>query len=142
MKKKKTLKKYIYERDNQRCHFCNKELKFKQISLDHYLPKSENGVDDIFNIVLSCKKCNKEKKNRIPEDYESILIKHFKQGVKDKKITASALKIKYDELLTMVSFVYRIEYIGKSIVLQGGKYRFYVKNNHIYQIVKFGQPGE
>lgn len=142
MKKKKSLKKYVYERDHRRCHFCNKELQFKQISLDHYLPKSKNGSNDIFNIVLSCKKCNKEKKNRVPTGYENILMRNFVQGVKDKKITASGLRIKYNTLCTMVSSIYRIEYIGKNTVFQGGKYRFYVKNNHIYRIVNLGQPEE
>lgn len=133
---KKTLKKYIYERDGKRCSFCEKELLFRQISLDHYLPKSHNGPNDVFNIVLSCKKCNKHKKNSIPNDYETIMIRNLKQGIIDKKISASG--IKYKDLIDKTKDIERIESINEFVVFQSKKYRFYNKKNHIDKIIELG----
>jgi len=79
MRRKRIDKKYIYERDKGICTFCGRELLLRQISLDHYLPKSKGGPDDIFNLVLSCKKCNEYKKSRIPPDYKDKIIELFKK---------------------------------------------------------------
>ncbi len=136
---KKTIKKYIYERDGRKCHFCRKELSFRQISLDHYLPRSMNGPDDIYNMVLCCKKCNKYKKNRIPSDYESVMIENFIQGVKDKKITAPGLRIKIKELSEVTASTNRVEAIGEDVVFQSGKHRFYVNKGHIRKIINIGE---
>jgi len=136
---KKTLKKYIYERDNRKCYFCNKDLLFHQISLDHYLPKSEKGPDDLFNIVLSCKKCNKYKKNKIPVDYEEVWLSNFKQAIMDKRITSSVTKLKHKELEDFSKMLDKIESIQEDwTVLQGKKYRVYVKNNKVYKVINLG----
>ncbi len=136
MRQKTKDKRYIYIRDNKQCYFCNKELLFKQISLDHYLPRSKGGPDDIFNLVLSCKRCNKLKKSSIPEDYKDIMINLFKKGVKDRKIIAAGIGIKQKELMDIIEDVFRIEDIGEEYtVFQSYNYRFYIKQNKIYKII-------
>lgn len=138
MDHKKTLKKYIYERDGRRCFFCGKDLLFRQVSLDHYLPKSHHGPDDVFNIVLSCKKCNRIKKNRVPEDFENIMIENLKTAVMDRKIKLSGIKIKNDELMKEVEEVNKIEDMSEYTVFQGKVNRFYVKNDTLYKFIKLG----
>jgi CRISPR/Cas system Type II protein with McrA/HNH and RuvC-like nuclease domain len=139
---KKTMKKYIYERDDRKCRFCQRELLFRKISLDHYLPKSKKGPDDLYNLVLCCKKCNKLKKNRTPSDYESVMIENFIKGIKDRKITAPGLGIKNKMLLEMAEAIERIEDIGEDVVFQSSKHRFYVKKGHIKKIVNIGESVE
>ncbi|NLK71919.1 MAG: hypothetical protein GX285_02725 [Clostridiales bacterium] len=135
---KKTVKKYIYERDGRKCRFCDKDLLFRQISLDHYVPKSKNGPDDIFNIVLSCKKCNKYKMDKILPDYDETIIENFKQAVIDKKILESSEHLKYQELSEMIKSVDRVESIGEITIFQGKNHRFYVKDNNIFKIIHLG----
>lgn len=136
MKHKKNEKKYIYMRDNGICHFCGKELSFKQISLDHYLPKSKGGPDDTFNLVCSCKGCNKYKKSSVPDDYKEMILDLFKKAVRDGKITGAGIKIKKKELIRLTDQVIKIEKIGTCLVFQSNTHRFYVKNNTIYKIVR------
>lgn len=138
MNNKKALKKYIFERDKKQCRFCCKELVFRQISLDHYLPKSKSGPNDVFNIVLSCKKCNKHKENRVPSNYEEVLLNNFKQGVMDKKIKSSVVKLKHQDLLKIAETVEKIESIHTYTVFQGKKYRMYVKKDNVFKIVELG----
>lgn len=136
MRPKKVLKTYIYERDEKKCYFCEKPLAFHQISLDHYLPKSKGGTDDVFNIVLSCKKCNKYKKSTVPKDYKDVILALFKQAVKDRKITVSRLKLQ--EIEGYIEEVHKIEEILDCVVFQSDNKRFYVKNNKITKLVAIG----
>lgn len=135
---KKQEKQYIYFRDGGSCTFCGKELQLRQASLDHYLPKSKGGPDAVYNIVLSCKTCNKLKKSSIPEDYEDVMIRLLKKGVRDKKITGSALKIRHQELEALVAEVDKVEHIGEYTVFQSPRYRFYVKGDKIVRVVQIG----
>lgn len=136
MKRKKAEKQYVYERDNKICSFCGKELLFKQVSLDHYLPKSKGGPDETFNFVLSCRKCNKMKKNHVPKNYKEVMIDLFKRAVEDGKIVGAGIKIKQRELKEITQKVYKVENIGEYTVFQSKDHRFYVKQNKIYKIVR------
>ncbi|SET59539.1 HNH endonuclease [Natronincola peptidivorans] len=136
MRPKKINKSYIYERDERKCYFCEKPLPFQQTSLDHYLPKSRGGPNDIYNIVLSCKRCNKYKKSAVPKDYEEVIIALFKQGVKDRKIIA--VNIKLQKILEDIEAIHRIEEIGDYVVFQSNNKRVYVKHNKIVKLVVIG----
>ncbi len=134
MKHKKSNKRYIYLRDDGICFFCDKELQFKQISLDHYLPKSKGGPDEIYNLVCSCKRCNKYKKSTVPEDYKEVMLNLFKKAIKDGKITS--IGIKQRDLTDLTDNVCKIEEIGEYTVFQSNVHRFYVKNNMIHKIIR------
>lgn len=136
MKRKKNDKRYVYIRDRGMCYFCDKELLFKQVSLDHYLPKSKGGPDDIFNLVCCCKGCNKYKKSNVPEDYKEVMVDLFKKAVRDGKIASAGIKIIKRVLIELIDRVYKTEEIGRYTVFQSATHRFYVKNNRIYKLAK------
>ncbi|MBM7581690.1 hypothetical protein JOD02_000527 [Caldicoprobacter guelmensis] len=138
MKPKKSVKSYIYERDGHRCHFCAKRLEFHQASLDHYLPKSKGGTSDIFNLILSCKKCNKLKKSSIPADFEEVMIQLFKIGVRDGVIRTSLPQFSTDEIKNIAENIDRVEAINKYVVFQSKTHRLYIKNNRIIKIIHLG----
>lgn len=138
MKPKKSIKSYIYERDGRRCRFCTKHLQFHQASLDHYLPRSKGGTNDIFNLILSCKKCNKLKKSSIPPDFEQVMIELFKTGVRDGVIRASLPQFSTDEIKSLVESVDRLEAINRYVVFQSKTHRLYVKDNRIIKVVRIG----
>lgn len=134
MKHKRSDKRYIYIRDGGTCYFCGKELLFKQISLDHYLPKSKGGPNDSFNLVCSCRRCNKYKKSSVPDDYKDVLLSLFKKAVEDGKMTA--IGVKKNDLIKLTDEANRLEEIGEYTVFQSCSNRFYVKNNMIEKIVR------
>jgi len=61
-------RKNIFLRDNFTCYYCNDQLKAKELTLDHVLPKSKGGWNNWDNIVTACIPCNKKKGNRTPEE--------------------------------------------------------------------------
>ncbi len=132
MMEKKTIKRYIYERDGRCCTYCGKELLFKQISLDHHFPRSRGGSDDVFNMVLSCRKCNKLKSSRIPQIYEENMIRLFQKALEDRRINISKVKFSHDELLKIAADIDRVEdFGGDCTVFQSPFYRILVYRGSI-----------
>ncbi len=136
MKKKYVDKSYIYERDGKKCVFCGKNLKFKQMSIDHYFPKSRGGTNDVFNLVLSCKRCNTLKSSRIPNGYKKKLTKLFLKAVDDEKISASVSRMPKKRVKDIALGMKRIEHMGEYYAFQNDSYRIYVKDDQIYKIIQ------
>ena len=43
------------------CHYCGEELPFDKCTLDHKLSRGRGGKNEIRNLVVCCKRCNKLK---------------------------------------------------------------------------------
>lgn len=71
---KPSIRNAIRVRDNSRCAYCNRHVPKKQRSLDHVEPRSKGGCDDHWNLVLTCKSCNSQKKDRSLNDYCEYLV--------------------------------------------------------------------
>lgn len=136
MVKKKSQKSYIYERDGKKCTYCGKQLAFRQISLDHYYPRSMGGPDDVFNIALSCRSCNKFKRSGVPADWKERAIGKFKRAVHDERILSAGIKIRRSELKELAGQVDRIEKIGKVSVFSSRTHSFHVRKDAITKIAK------
>lgn len=65
---KETIK-HIFERDDYKCKFCGKE---RDLILDHIIPLSKNGNNNIENLQVLCMKCNDSKGNKNPPSYKSF----------------------------------------------------------------------
>ena len=51
----------VYLRDNYICQYCKQMFSYKELTLDHVLPKSLGGKLTWTNTVTACKKCNNQK---------------------------------------------------------------------------------
>ena len=133
MKPRTKEKLYIYYRENKKCFYCKKDLLYKQISIDHFYPLSLGGTHDVFNIVSSCKKCNKIKENNLPENALDTLVNLFKKAVNDDFITGTNLDISNRELKELLLKVYRVKNISGEFIFESSNYRFYIKDNQVYK---------
>ena len=59
----------IYNRAKGKCVLCGKEIKLQKMSIDHIVPLSMGGQDDLSNMQCTCYACNKFKSNILPEDF-------------------------------------------------------------------------
>lgn len=68
MKEVKFTRENIFERDNFVCQYCGTQFAFKNLNLDHVIPRDRGGRTSWENIVTSCVRCNTRKANRMPHE--------------------------------------------------------------------------
>ena len=131
-------KKYIYLRENKKCFHCGKDLtSLGKATLDHYFPRSKGGSYDLFNLVCSCKKCNKYKRSLIPEDYEGVHIILFKRALEDKKMTYySTIRVNHYDMVKLAEEIDKVKSYKDYTIFESSYYKFYVKENKIFKVEK------
>jgi predicted restriction endonuclease len=54
---------HIFKRDNFRCQYCGRSSDDVQLEVDHIIPVSKGGSNDVDNLITSCRECNRGKSN-------------------------------------------------------------------------------
>ena len=62
------------------CHYCNKSIPPKELTLDHVVPVARGGRTTKGNCVPACKDCNNQKKNLLPMEWTEYLQRLEKQS--------------------------------------------------------------
>lgn len=76
----------LLERDGGVCAICFKSFRDrKEITIDHWIPRSVGGSEDIDNLKLAHKKCNTWKSDRIPNEDGTIPPKPQRSNFQDRK---------------------------------------------------------
>lgn len=60
----------LYKQSRGLCWWCGKRLIDKKYHIDHRVPLSRGGSDDVSNLCISCPDCNRKKANYLP--YEKM----------------------------------------------------------------------
>jgi len=68
-------RKHLYRRDNNTCQYCNKQLPFYKLTIDHVWPRSRGGGTSFENCVTCCEQCNVVKADRTLRESRMTLIK-------------------------------------------------------------------
>jgi 5-methylcytosine-specific restriction endonuclease McrA len=67
-----TLRAEVIERDEGRCRFCGSQCSddwpMDRLTIDHLLPTSRGGKNELENLVVACWQCNHRKGDRTPEE--------------------------------------------------------------------------
>lgn len=69
----------VYLRDRHRCQYCGERGTPRELTLDHVHPRSRGGTTSWRNVVVSCVRCNVEKRDRRPEEAGMELLKEPRQ---------------------------------------------------------------
>ncbi len=58
-------KQFVRERANYLCEYCHslEVLSANRFTIDHIVPRSLNGSDDLDNLALACRRCNERRYN-------------------------------------------------------------------------------
>ncbi len=66
----------VYERDDYKCHYCQKQLTRFTATLDHVKAVAEGGDNSFENIVTACLGCNSRKHRRPVGDFLAETDRH------------------------------------------------------------------
>lgn len=58
----------LFRRDGYRCQYCGENVRNREKSIDHVVPRSRGGQTSWENCVLSCLPCNYAKGDRTPRE--------------------------------------------------------------------------
>jgi len=64
----------IFARDRNHCQYCGRHHSTSELSLDHVVPRSQQGLSSWTNLVCCCVKCNARKGGRTPAQARMKLI--------------------------------------------------------------------
>ena len=67
----------VFKRDKFQCQYCGRASPDVILEIDHIVPVSKGGTNDIMNLITACRDCNRGKTNR--ELSDDAVIKKQKQ---------------------------------------------------------------
>ena len=70
---RKLSKKEVFLRDRYTCQYCGK--KSQELTLDHVIPRRQQGSHSWNNVVAACSRCNLRKAGRTPVEAKMRLVK-------------------------------------------------------------------
>jgi len=58
----------VFKRDSFKCQYCGRSAPDVILEVDHIVPVSAGGKNDLLNLVTSCRDCNRGKTNKLLTD--------------------------------------------------------------------------
>ena len=74
--RRKLSKKEVFLRDRHTCQYCSRQT--KELTLDHVIPRRQNGDHSWENIVSACIPCNRRKAGSTPAEAGMTLLRRPK----------------------------------------------------------------
>lgn len=63
----------VYNKYHGRCAYCGREIAYKDMQVDHFIPQRNGGTDDIENLMPSCRTCNHYKRAESLESFRNMI---------------------------------------------------------------------
>ena len=65
----------LFARDRNQCQYCGLSFPTSELSIDHVVPRTQDGKDTWENLVCACVRCNARKGGRTPDQANMKLIR-------------------------------------------------------------------
>ena len=78
-------RKTVYANGNGRCAICGRPIRFKDMTVDHKIPLSKNGNNDMKNLQPACRECNFLKNQLTMEEFSRKISEAY-WNLKGKKV--------------------------------------------------------
>lgn len=98
----KDTRKLIYNKAGGQCELCGRKLLFEDMTLDHVIPLSVGGLDEVENLACVCLADNRFKSNILPEDFMERITEIFMYQMEKKQRNSLKWKIVHRLLNRMI----------------------------------------
>lgn len=95
-------RKLIYNKANGRCELCGRKIIFEDMTVDHIIPLSQGGLDEVENLQCTCNACNQFKQNIKPDEFNKRVAEIFLYQMEKKYGMGLKWKIVYKLLAGMI----------------------------------------
>lgn len=68
----KGLRFEVFKRDSFKCQYCGRSAPDVILEIDHIVPVSQGGKNELLNLITSCRDCNRGKSNKLLSDTSTI----------------------------------------------------------------------
>lgn len=96
----------IFARDNNQCQYCGRKFPTSELSLDHVVPRSQNGPTSWDNIVCACVDCNVRKGGRTPRQANMTLIRKPEKPKRSPTVNLKLSQKKYHSWQSFLDTAY------------------------------------
>lgn len=83
----------IFNKYDGHCAYCGKKVEFDDMTIDHIIPFSKNGGNDLENTIPSCQLCNNQKADRSIEEFR-VFLEDITETLDENKQYRIALRYK------------------------------------------------
>ena len=84
----------IYVRYHGHCAYCGQHMKQKKMTVDHYVPQSKGGGNNIENLMPCCSHCNTVKAS---DNLESFRLRFFWDSLRPSELAT------YDSMVAAIA---------------------------------------
>jgi diadenosine tetraphosphate (Ap4A) HIT family hydrolase len=98
-----TIRYEVLKRAGSRCELCGVSTEFRALEIDHIIPRSKGGSDDISNFQVLCTSCNATKNNRDATDFRGVLASY-----KERKADCLFCEIPKDRVILENELAYAV----------------------------------
>lgn len=63
--KTQRMRRHWVKKQKSKCAICKKKINFRTATLDHIIPLSKGGLNEVINTQATCSYCNKQKSDRL-----------------------------------------------------------------------------
>ena len=96
----------VFERDNFKCQYCGRSAPEVALEIDHILPVSENGKNDLSNLLTICTECNLGKSDLYSKSIEKHIVRREIQETDNEfKFIITLCEEEYEVLRRACKFV-------------------------------------
>ena len=96
------MRREIYEKTQGHCYLCGEFVNFNSFEVEHEVPLSKGGTNDLGNLYCSCHYCNTIKQDIYLQDFMKKISQIFMHQMKIQSRDNLRLKFIYRELSKMV----------------------------------------
>lgn len=96
----KSVRFEVFKRDKFTCQYCGRSAPDTILEVDHIIPVSKGGTNDILNLVTACRDCNRGKTNKALSDNTAVMVQKQRLDEMQERREQLEMMLKWREELS------------------------------------------